>query len=63
MLDTNTRVKKNLTGLPNNTVSLCLSKTGIPVHCALSAHANDKLGHAKGEKSKHKLNNKNFVTC
>lgn len=30
----------------------CLSKTGIPVQCALSAHAKDKVGHARCEKSK-----------
>lgn len=51
--------KNNLTGLPNNKR---LSKTGIPVPRASSAHANDKLHHASSENSEQKLNNKNYVS-
>lgn len=34
---------------------------GIPVQCALSAHANDGEGHAGGEKTQQMLHNKKNV--
>lgn len=50
-LNTNTSLKKK-EERNRAAKQQCLSKTGIAVQCALSAHAKDKVGHARCEKSK-----------
>lgn len=55
-LNTNTSLKKKKKRKRNRAAKQqCLSKTGLPVQCALSAHAKDKVGHARCEKSKSKI--------